>query len=74
MEAEAVAYIVAARAELATASATYLCSYARDANLAEIDTDLVVRAAARIERLAQIHYGSMTFRWSEPRYWFIRSA
>jgi len=26
-----------------------------------IDIDLIVRAAARIERLADIHYGSMAF-------------
>jgi hypothetical protein len=32
-----------------------------------IDIDLVVRAAARIERLAKIHYGSMAFKVSNRK-------
>ena len=29
--------------------------------MGRLDLDLMVRAAARIERLAELHYGSMTF-------------
>jgi hypothetical protein len=62
VEAEAVAYLVASRAGVVAASAQYLKDHASRANITLIDIDLVVRAAARIERLAKIHYGSMTFK------------
>jgi len=61
VEAEAVAYLVASRAGLATGSAAYLRNHAERADTKKIDIDLIVRAAARIERLAKIHYGSMIF-------------
>jgi antirestriction protein ArdC len=61
IEAEAVAYLVASRAGLATGSAAYLKSYVQRADMEKIDLDLIVRAAARIERLGKIRYGSMTF-------------
>jgi hypothetical protein len=62
LEAEAVAYLVASRAELVTGSTTYLKPYAQRADMECVDVDLIVRAAARIERLAKIHYGSMAFK------------
>jgi len=62
LEAEAVAYLVASRAELVTGSTTYLKPYAQRADMKSIDIELIVRAAARIERLAKIHYGSMAFK------------
>lgn len=62
VEAEAVAYLVASRAGLVTRSAAYLKPHAQRVDMKKIDVDLIVRAAARIERLAKIHYGSMAFR------------
>jgi hypothetical protein len=62
IEAEAVAFIVAARARLITSSAKYLRGYVPNAKISAINIDLVVRAASRIERLAKIHYGTMRFR------------
>lgn len=62
VEAEAVAYLVASRAGVIAASAEYLKVHASRADITLIDIDLVVRAAARIERLAKIHYGSMAFK------------
>jgi hypothetical protein len=44
-----------------TESAAYLKAHAQRADMKKIDLDLIVRAAARIERLAKIHYGSMAF-------------
>jgi hypothetical protein len=61
VEAEAVAYLVASRAAVTTASAQYLKEYVARADMKKIDFELIVRAAARIERLAKIRYGSMTF-------------
>jgi hypothetical protein len=61
VEAEAVAFLVASRAGLTTGSAAYLKTHAERAVMKKIDIDLIVRAAARIERIAKIHYGSMTF-------------
>ena len=55
------AYLVASRAELVTGSAAYLKPYMEKADMKNIDVDLIVRASARIERLARIHYGSMAF-------------
>jgi IrrE N-terminal-like domain len=62
VEAEAVAYLVASRAGVVAASAEYLKVHASRADISMIDIDLVVRAAARIERLAKIRYGSMIFK------------
>lgn len=61
IEAEAVAYLLAFRAGIVTASAAYLKNHAKQADITQIDVDLIVRAAARIERLANIHYGSIKF-------------
>jgi hypothetical protein len=61
IEAEAVAYIVASRAGLMTGSADYLKIHAAKANMVEVNVDLIVRAAARVERLAEIHHGKMAF-------------
>ena len=65
IEAEAVAFLVASRCELITRSAEYLKSYAEKAEMTKINIDLIVRAAARIERLAKVHHGKMTFKASE---------
>ena len=65
IEAEAVAYLIAARAGLVTASAAYLHDYAEKADMSQVKTELVVRAASRIERLGKVHYGMMTFKASE---------
>jgi hypothetical protein len=62
IEAEAVAYLVSSRAELMIHSAEYLMHHAKQAIPLNIDEDLIVRAATRIERLAKIHYGSMAFK------------
>jgi len=62
IEAEAVAYLVASRASVITHSAEYLKNHARKAEMINIDLDLVVRAAARIERLAETHYGTLRFK------------
>ena len=61
VEAEATAFQVASRAGLVTRSAAYLAPHVRKAGMAKISLELVVRAAARIERLAKIRYGSMDF-------------
>lgn len=67
VEAEAVAYLVASRAGLIAASAEYLSVHASRADIKAIDSELIVRAAARIERLAKIHYGSMAFKAPNKR-------
>jgi hypothetical protein len=56
-----VAYIVASRAGLIARSADYLREHAQKADLQSISEDLIVRAASRIERLTDIHYGKMLF-------------
>ena len=61
IEAEACAYLVAARAGVQAKSIEYLRGYARKANISVVDLDLIVRAAARIERLCGLRYGSLTF-------------
>lgn len=61
IEAEGVAYIVAKRAGIVTRSVDYLAPHVNSAELNNLDVDLVVRAAARIERLAKIRYGRMDF-------------
>lgn len=54
--------MVASRSGIVTRSADYLKSYVERVDIGRLDLDLIVRAAARIERLAGLHYGSMTFR------------
>jgi Zn-dependent peptidase ImmA (M78 family) len=61
VEAEAVAFLVACRAGLVPASAEYLRGFVASADISGVDLELVVRAAARIERMAKIRYGSMAF-------------
>jgi hypothetical protein len=61
IEAEAVAYLVASRAAIIPASAQYLKDYAARSNTERVDLDLIVRSAARIERIAKIRYGSVIF-------------
>jgi hypothetical protein len=61
IEAEAAAFLIASRAGLIARSAAYLAAYVRHADMKQINMDLVVRAAARIERLADIHHGVMDF-------------
>jgi hypothetical protein len=61
VEAEAVAFLVASRAGVVPASAEYLRGFVESADISHIDLEQVVRAAARVERLAKLHYGSMAF-------------
>lgn len=61
VEAEAVAFLVASRAGIVPASAEYLRSFVAGKDISGIDLDLIVRAAARTERLAKIRHGSMQF-------------
>jgi IrrE N-terminal-like domain len=61
IEAEAVAYLVASRTGIIPASAQYLKDHAARSNIDRIDLDLIVHAAARIERIAKIRHGSMVF-------------
>jgi len=62
IEAEAVAYLVSSRAGVITGSTAYLKHHAQNAEMRKIDLELIVRAAARFERLAELHYGSMAFK------------
>jgi hypothetical protein len=62
VEAEAVAYLVASRAGIVPASARYLRTYTQSADMAKINVDLIVRSAARIERMCKIRYGSIEFK------------
>ncbi len=61
IEAEVVAYLVASRADIVPSSAAYLKAHAQRADMNKVDVDLIVRAAARIERLAKIRHGSIAF-------------
>jgi IrrE N-terminal-like domain len=61
IEAESVAYLISSRARVTTRSPEYLKTHARKADMSRVNIDLTVRAAARIERLGKIHYGTMTF-------------
>ena len=61
IEAEATAFLVAARAGLVANSARYLAAHASGADMKQVSVELVARAAARIERLSNIHYGRMVF-------------
>ena len=62
IEAEAVAYLVASRAGVAARSAEYLRPYLKVVEPEALDIDLVVRAAARIDRLAKLSHGRMRFK------------
>lgn len=61
IEAEAIAYVVCSRGGIIPASAQYLKKHAALADIANVNLDLVVRAAARVERLAKIRHGSVVF-------------
>jgi antirestriction protein ArdC len=61
IEAEIVAYMVAARAGLVPASAKYLSDHASRGDISLVNQELIVRSAARVERLAGIRNGSMQF-------------
>jgi len=61
IEAEAAAFQIASRAGLIARSAEYVAPYLRRADMTKISLEWIVRATARIERLAKIHYGSMAF-------------
>jgi antirestriction protein ArdC len=61
VEAESVAFLVASRAGVVPSSAEYLRAYVGSVDISRIDLELIVRTAARIERLAKIHHGSMRF-------------
>jgi hypothetical protein len=60
-EAEAVAYLVCSRGGIVPASVQYLKAHAGKADIRLLNLDLVVRSAARIERLAEIRHGSIQF-------------
>ena len=49
------------RAGVVPASAQYIKGYATRSDMTKVNVDLVVRSAARLERLAKIRYGSMAF-------------
>lgn len=65
VEAEAVAFLIASRAGLVSASAAYLAPHAKKADMSLVDVDLITRAAARIERIGKISHGTMRFK-AEP--------
>ena len=56
MEAEAVAWLVAQRAGIMSQSSTYLKRHVQSGNVTAVDTEVVVRAASRIEGLADVRY------------------
>lgn len=56
LEAEAVAWIVAARAQLTTESARYLARHVTDDASSDVHVSLIERAAGRFERLCAVHY------------------
>ena len=47
--------------DVVPASAQYIKDYASRSDMTKVDLGLVVRSAARIERLAKARYGSMAF-------------
>jgi hypothetical protein len=54
--------IFAAHAQVwSPSSAEYLRGFVASADISGVDLELIVRAAARIERMAKIRYGSMAF-------------
>jgi hypothetical protein len=68
IEAEAVAYLVCSRGGIVPASVQYLKAHAGKAEMRLVNLDLIVRSAARIERLAKIRHGSIQFQNKEqPR-------
>lgn len=62
VEAEAVAFLISSRAGLVTGSAAYLKGYLEKVKVDDVDLDVIVRAASRIERMGKISYGKMTFK------------
>lgn len=58
MEAEVVAWLVANRAGLKTASAAYLKRHVEGGDTRLVDVTLVERAASRIEAMAKLRYGA----------------
>jgi hypothetical protein len=56
MEAEAVAWLIAERAGVLSASAAYLRRHVEQGKTAQVDTALVAKAAGRIESLAGLRY------------------
>ncbi len=56
MEAEAVAWLIAQRAGVLSASAAYLRRHVEEGQPAQVDTALVAKAAARVEGLAGLRY------------------
>ena len=62
VEAEAVAFLIASRAGLVSASAAYLTPHPKKAHMSLVDVDLITRAAARIERIGKISHGTMRFK------------
>ena len=61
IEAEAVAYLVCSRGGVIPASVQYLKAHAGKADMRLVNLGLIVRSAARIERLAKIRHGSIQF-------------
>lgn len=61
IEAEAVTYLVSKRAGLHPESAKYLHGYAKEADLSLVNMDLIISAAGKIERLAKLNHGSISF-------------
>jgi IrrE N-terminal-like domain len=61
IEAEAVAYLVCSRGGVVPASVQYLKAHAGKGETTLVNLDLIVRSAARIERLAKIRHGSIQF-------------
>lgn len=58
MEAEAVAWLIAQRAGVLSASAAYLRRHVEQGQPAQVDTGLVAKAAARIEGLTGLRYSN----------------
>jgi len=62
MEAEAVAWLVAQRVGIMSRSPAYLKRHIENGDVRKVDTDVVVRAASRIEALAQLRYPTSNLR------------
>jgi hypothetical protein len=55
VEAEVVAFLVASRTGVVPASAAYIRGFVKSADISKVNLELIIRSAARIERLARIH-------------------